>query len=101
MKKESERLAFLDFIRAMAAVLVLYSHLWGFWFVGGAGGQFPYLTIDKNVAGMELFNTFPITIRLVLDIGKVGVALFFLMTGFLCNRSLERQTPGKFLANKV
>ena len=50
---------------------------------------------------MELFNTFPITIRLVLDVGKVGVALFFLMTGFLCNRSLERQTPGKFLANKV
>ena len=101
MIQKNERLAFLDFIRAIGAVLVLLSHLWTFWYRGGAGIQFPYLAIEKNIAGMGLVNIFPVTRRILFDMGKTGVALFFLMTGFLCNKSLDRQSPGKFLANKA
>ena len=97
----TNRLDFLDFLRASGAVLVLLHHLYLFWYRGGAASVFPFLISEKEVTGLELINFYPIMQRIHLDIGKLGVSLFFLITGFLCNNSLRKQSPGEFFINKI
>ena len=97
------KLDFIVFLRAFAAVMVLLAHLWiMFWYSGDTVSLvFPYLLSASDVTGLELINPQPVFSRLYINFGSFGVSIFFLITGFLINRSLERQTPARFLAGRA
>lgn len=100
MTGKENRLAVLDFLRAIAAVLVLLFHLWHFWYTNGAS-TFSFLMPKTQISGMEEVNLFPLFDRMHLNLGALGVSIFFLLTGFLAGKSLRRQKPGKYLPNKI
>ncbi|MEU8658991.1 acyltransferase family protein, partial [Actinoplanes philippinensis] len=66
------RLAWLDGLRAVAVLLVVYAHLTRFVF-----------TDLRAVTGEWLHA------------GPAGVMLFFLVSGYIIPASLERHTPGR------
>ncbi len=99
---DRKKLDFIVFLRAFACIMVLLAHLWLlFWYGGGAGGIFQYLKTTKPICGMSFVNITPYLVRLHLNFGSLGVATFFLITGFLAGLSLSSQSPLKYLQNKV
>lgn len=69
MSAQEGRLHFLDGARAIAVALVLLGHINESFFV-----LFPDADLQKTIAFMLLWN---------LDLGKIGVTLFFIISGYL------------------
>jgi len=70
-----ERMAWLDSIRAIAALLVVFQHyFYDRYFIGSADGA--YLT-----PAYEVFRS--------INFGKIGVIVFFFISGFIIPQNLS------------
>lgn len=96
-----KRYDFVIFLRGGGAIVVLLSHLLMMFWSGGVGGIWPFLTTTNSPFGLRAINPADFIARLHLNAGNIGVAFFFLITGFLLSGSIRKiKTPGKFLLLK-
>lgn len=82
------RFTFLDIFRAVAAPLVVYSHVVSLWLAPNGLGHSPVVrTIDAVVRR---------PLRLEQDLGQLGVVLFFLVSGFIVSHAGSTQSHREF-----
>jgi peptidoglycan/LPS O-acetylase OafA/YrhL len=91
--QSKRRIVFIDIGRAMAALLVFYSHLAEPW-VHAKGEHAPYIDfIDALTSGpMHMAGQ---------GIGQIAVPFFFLVSGFVVTPIAMRQGQGRFTLNRV
>jgi peptidoglycan/LPS O-acetylase OafA/YrhL len=98
------RIIFLDYLRALAVLLVIWGHI----FIVGVNNpesMAPWLpAMTANVFGPTVVFTNPhgqvdlfFLLRFGISSGHLGVALFFLISGFVILRSIDRLPPLPFL----
>ncbi|MNJ32215.1 Acyltransferase family protein [compost metagenome] len=101
------RITFLDSLRAIAVLLVLWGHVFlvgvndvntvGIWVPDvkefGFGPTTPQDNIHSTLA--LLFD-----VRYGLNVGGIGVALFFLISGFVILRTIDRTKPIPFMVQR-
>lgn len=85
------RMVFLDVIRAAAVLLVVYDHLVAYW--RRNGGDSPVVGVIDGVLRGPL--------RLEQNFGYFGVALFFLVSGFVVTHRAVRERPGEFAVKRI
>jgi peptidoglycan/LPS O-acetylase OafA/YrhL len=103
MKDMKNRILYLDVLRCLAILLVIYCH---FVSVGSSWQGVPF--VIRHSAKMPLlaagsltyFDEF-LTNYFSTDAGTLGVCLFFLMTGFLVPVMMERYNRLAFFINRV
>ena len=83
---------FLDYLRILAASLVVWDHLFVSW-PRKAGTEF------FAAAWLHIYVTGPLGI--IQDFGWMGVALFFLVSGFVITHVAMRETVGEFIVRRV
>jgi len=98
------RFAYLDVLRLIAVVLVMFGH-----FVSVGGGatvipgiisiEYPLPLIDSSSWGMWKFEVFMIE-TFSTQTAILGVTLFFLVTGYLMPVMTERYSRKGFLVNR-
>lgn len=88
---------FITLLRGLAAVFVVIFHLWLTYCYGDISAVFPYLKVSRPIEGLRMVDLRPIFDRAHFTLGSVGVATFFLITGFLANHGIDRATPAKYL----
>lgn len=85
------RFVFLDVLRAAAVSLVVYSHVVGIWLHQHRGGSgFGSL--------LEGFATHPLNIT--LNVGNLGVVLFFLVSGFIVTHTGFTESPRQYAVKR-
>ena len=91
MLAPSKRLAWLDLLRAMAVLLVLWSHL-----VGGFLAAHQETWAPNDAINKYLFN--PLVI--CQHGGFLGVSIFFMISGYIITRVLGRESPVQFVVRR-
>ena len=87
----SRQIVGLDLVRFAAACLVMFFHF-GFWMWAG-----PAESITSRAAGVSV--RFPeLTF---LSFGRVGVEIFFVISGFIIAYSAERASASQFFRSRV
>lgn len=98
----NNRMGFITFLRAMAAVIVLLCHLFIMFWSGGVSSIWPFLATEVAPYSSIVHNVAVVLDNLKINTGSVGVGLFFLITGFLVVASAEKyREPGRFILAKV
>ena len=98
MKKQ----AFIVYLRALAAIIVLLSHLLCMFWNGGVAFIWSFLATDVAPVGLRAINPANYLAQVHLNAGSIGVAFFFLITGYLSAWSKDKYThAGGFLAVKA
>jgi peptidoglycan/LPS O-acetylase OafA/YrhL len=82
------RFAFLDIFRAVAAPLVVYSHVVTMWLVPNGLGHTPVVRAVDAVLRQPL--------KLEQNLGQLGVALFFLVSGFIVSHAGSTESHREF-----
>lgn len=102
------RIEFANQLRALAALSVVWLHL-GLHYWAGKGFAFAHLGVTNLPAATAIPAWVPVfdaiqslgTLKPRFDFGVFGVALFFLVSGFVVPLSLRRLGPAKFLLNRA
>ena len=93
-KLQSQKLIFVDSLRAVATVMVLLWHLGNiFWFNNAAVSNLCHIDIISNISDMipKWYSDINDALnRLNLDFGMFGVSIFFLISGFIVPFSVNR-----------
>ncbi len=105
---EMPRIEFANQLRALAALSVVWLHL-GLHYWVGRGFAFDHLGVTNLPAATAIPAWVPVfdaiqslgTLKPRFDFGVFGVALFFLVSGFVVPLSLRRLGPAKFLLNRA
>lgn len=101
-KKVSGNYAFITQLRGWAAISVVISHLVMMYFNGGASSAFSFLLPVRNTEPLPFLEAlYRITGRLRFNFGAFGVALFFLISGFLISNSLKNKTSWGFIRKRL
>ncbi len=79
----NSRLEWVDSLRGLAAIFVFISHL---------------VLFQHTFSPFSSYFIKPVEI---LDLGKVGVVAFFMISGFVIPGSLEKQSTGRFVINRI
>ena len=106
--KDQERILFLDYLRAIACLLVVFGHIYlmgynGFhemspWVPGLKGLLWGPDAVWRNVfTPPSLF----LALQLGINVGALGISLFFLISGFVILRAVERESVPVFLVRRV
>lgn len=93
-----KRLDILDFFRGWASILVVISHLMGVFWVGQSGLE--SLMGYQSIGELNLPYAKWI-IENKLFFGQFGVAIFFLISGYVITLSLEKYHGFGFLINRI
>ena len=101
---KSNQFDFIIFLRGIAAIIVLLSHLlinfWGSKI--NIGSIWPFLQRPVTPQGLFADQLDHYLSRLCLGAGSVGVAFFFLITGFLIGKSIRKyKSPMRLLISKL
>lgn len=88
---------FLDYLRALGVVLVTYGHIIVFgpessWFLGPIANHFELLSSQTK---------FTLVLGKYVNIGEIGVALFFLASGFLIMKSRVGKPVSSFIIRRL
>ncbi|MEJ5061116.1 MULTISPECIES: acyltransferase family protein [unclassified Pseudomonas] len=105
---EGKRIVFLDSLRAIAVLLVLWGHVFligigdantvGIWVPDVKELIFGPTTVTDNFhgkIGMWL------ALQLGVNVGGLGVSLFFLISGFVILRTIDRTPPLQFMIQRL
>lgn len=94
----SNKLAFIDNLRALATMFVLMWHFgFVFWYRNAAVADLCHIDERANIVQTvpkiydDIANTF---FKLNLDFGMMGVAIFFLISGFIIPYSVRNMGGG-------
>ncbi|KXU90934.1 hypothetical protein CI15_03245 [Paraburkholderia monticola] len=105
---KNDRIVFLDYLRAIACLLVVVGHV----YIIGYNGQpeiqpfVPGVTAIIFGPNAPLRNIFTPPLLWVLvntgvNVGELGVCIFFLISGFVIQRAIERETTTDFLIKRA
>jgi peptidoglycan/LPS O-acetylase OafA/YrhL len=83
---------FLDVLRAVAVVLVVYSHVVGIWL---------HQHQEDSALAPLLQGFLPHPLDLALNVGNVGVVLFFLVSGFVVTHTGCTETPRQYAVKRL
>lgn len=86
------RLVFLEWFRAVAAPIVMYSHVVGVFLAGQHNS--PWISRQLNT-----FVANPL--HLAMDFGNVGVVVFFLVSGFIVTHTGMDESLGAFAVKRL
>jgi len=91
MTKQDE-FSFISLYRALAATLVMWDHLVGFWLSNYKIHWAPNRFIEQYVTDpMQIMHHF----------GFFAVVLFFLISGFIITHIAQRETRGEFIIKRI
>jgi peptidoglycan/LPS O-acetylase OafA/YrhL len=103
-----QRIVFLDHLRAIACLLVVFGHIYlmGFngykemlpWVPDLSGLLFGPDAVQRNIFTAPLLA---VALNFGVNVGALGISLFFLISGFVILRAVERETPWDFLIRRV
>ncbi|MEO5534133.1 MAG: acyltransferase [Pseudolysinimonas sp.] len=82
----------VDVLRAIGALLVVYSHLVGN-FLDAHGRSWP---IDSFVDAVVI-----VPLHIEINLGWLGVALFFFVSGFVVTHAARDERPGTYLVRRL
>jgi peptidoglycan/LPS O-acetylase OafA/YrhL len=92
---------FAQGLRGIAAMLVVVDHLFLlFWISNQTAASYTYTQPVHTINATE-YQVAVIFNDLKLSLGMLGVAIFFLISGFVIPMSLERLRPGRFLVARA
>lgn len=102
-----KRIVFLDSLRAIAVLLVAWGHIYlvgindittvGIWVPDVKGFAFGPTTAQDNIHAVVALWA---AIKLGLGVGGIGVSLFFLISGFVILRTIDRINPVPFIIQR-
>lgn len=99
----ADRIWFAQMLRGIAVILVIIEHMFiGLW-INPAAATGTLLTDPPDFSATEQFYM-PFALWLIgndLVLGNIGVAMFFLISGFVIPISLERLSPGRFAVARI
>lgn len=88
----TERFAFIHGLRGVAAILVVWSHLSGFWL----------LTTGRTSALQDAWHRFAVApLHLYQNGGHLGVVLFFLISGYIITHTSMRESVADFAVKRT
>lgn len=96
-----KKIAFANYLRGLAAIIVIISHYFGIFYANPiAVHELLRInnTMDSHSAFYSLYSLFHFSPY--ISYGHIGVALFFLISGFVIPFSLDKYPPEKFIINR-
>jgi peptidoglycan/LPS O-acetylase OafA/YrhL len=106
--KNDNRIFFLDHLRAVACLLVVLGHVY---FVGYNGYEAitPYVpSVTSNIFGPDAVSrnvlsepSIWVGQKLGINVGALGVSIFFLISGFVILRSVDREPVIQFAIRRI
>jgi len=94
------KIQFLHSLRGIAAVLVVIYHLGFLFWVAPISSMSPFLLPRTETAQPVYLNFYTPLFNAGFDLGAFGVALFFLISGFVISLSLEKINGIGFLVGR-
>jgi len=106
--RQFERIQFLHMLRGLACLLVVFGHIF-FIGINGVAAITPYVPrITQNIFGATSASRNVLTspslflaIHLGINFGSLGVAIFFLISGYVICKSLDNEPWRQFLIRRV
>lgn len=105
-ESDSQRILFLDYLRAVACLLVVFVHIYllglsaykelAIWVPGVTGLLFG--PVDRNIFNAPILY---LAIHTGINFGALGVSIFFLISGFVILRAVERESAKVFLVRRL
>jgi len=96
-----DRVWFAQGLRGIAAMLVVVDHLFLFFWLANPVATNYTFTQPVHTMNATEFQVATIFTDLRLSLGMLGVAIFFLISGFVIPMSLERMRPSRFLVARA
>ena len=104
IRTSADRVEFISLLRAVACIIVIWAHYVCMFAVNGVNEVFPYILPKEQPTSM-LLRDFVVstTDAISINAGSLGVAIFFLITGFTTIYSLSAKptTTKEFVLGKA
>ena len=92
-----KKIAIFDYLRALSVFLVVYFHL-----IAMHSGAIDFIGPIANSIDYLHFDTIcKLTLQPYVNFGQIGVAMFFLLSGFLIMKSREKRTMVTFIKKRI
>ena len=98
----NNKIWFAQMMRGIAALMVVYSHLFvcRVWWIGQYEIHDPFLGDIHPENYFEKFYDF-LAQQLFINLGAVGVGVFYIISGFVISFSISKRERLKFLLNRI
>ena len=106
--QEKNRIVFLDHLRGLACLMVVFGHVYlmGINDPRTVGVWLPFLDgpiFGPDSPGLNPFNRMStwLVLEAGITFGGLGVAIFFLISGYIILRTVDRESPVRFLVRRA